>query len=163
MITYANDTSILISNNCYEQLNRTFNEVLYNTLKWFQANHLVLNMEKTKTVKLTPANFSYPPLHITFAEHLPVITNAIKFLGLQPDSQLSWKHHINCLLHKPSSVCFIMRILSHTLNIQTLRTVYFVHFHSLVNYRIIFWCNTSSMCKVLLTHKKMRTMLRISS
>jgi hypothetical protein len=45
---FADDTSIKISNNCYEDLNRNFSEVLYNALKWFQASQLVLNMEKTK-------------------------------------------------------------------------------------------------------------------
>jgi len=68
-------------------------------------------------MKLTPANFSYSPLFLTFAEHLPVETNAVKFLGLQLDSQLSWKHHINCLLYKLNSVCFIRRKLSHILYI----------------------------------------------
>jgi hypothetical protein len=49
MIMFANDTSVLISNNCYEDINRNFSKVLYNTLKWFQANQLVLNMgKKTK-------------------------------------------------------------------------------------------------------------------
>ena len=69
---YANDTSILISNNCYEDINRNFNKVLYNTLKWFQAIQLVLKVERTKIVKFTPSDFSYATLHITFAEHLPV-------------------------------------------------------------------------------------------
>ena len=32
--------------------------------------------------------------------------------------------------------------------------LYFVHFHSLVNYGIIFWGNTSSMYKVFLTQKR---------
>jgi hypothetical protein len=40
---YAGDTSILISNNCCDELNRNFYKVLYNTLKWFQATQLVLN------------------------------------------------------------------------------------------------------------------------
>jgi hypothetical protein len=99
---YADDTIILISNNCYEELNRHFNVVLYNTLTWFQANQLVLNMEKTKIVKFTPANFSnfsYFPLHITIGEILPVETNAVNFLGLELDSQLSWKPHIiDCVI-----------------------------------------------------------------
>jgi len=84
--SYANDTSILISNKCYEELNRNFSEVLYNTLKCFQAQQLVLNMEKTKIIKFTPANFSYSPLHIAFTEYLLLETNAIKFLGLQMES-----------------------------------------------------------------------------
>ena len=86
VIVYADDTSVLISNNSCEELNRNFNKVLYNTIKWFQVNQLVLNMEKIKVVKFTPENLSYSPLHMTFAEHLPVETNVIKFLGLQMDN-----------------------------------------------------------------------------
>jgi len=41
---YANDTSILTANNCYEDLNRNFNKVLYNILKWLQVNRLVLTL-----------------------------------------------------------------------------------------------------------------------
>jgi len=78
-------------------------------------------MEKTNIAKFTP-KFSYFPLRITFAEHLPVETNGTKFIGLQLDSQLSWKIRINYLLHKLSSVCYMMRRLSHVLNIQTLMT-----------------------------------------
>ena len=38
-------------NNCYEELNRNFKEVLYNTLTLLQANQLELNIETTKTVR----------------------------------------------------------------------------------------------------------------
>ena len=69
VIMYADDTSILISNNHNEDLNRNSSEVPYNTLQWFQANQLVLNVEKTKIVKF-PSDFSYSPLHIIFPEHL---------------------------------------------------------------------------------------------
>jgi hypothetical protein len=60
VIMYASDTSILISNNCYEEFNRNFNLILYNTLTWFQANQLVLHMEKTKIVKFTLQIFHIP-------------------------------------------------------------------------------------------------------
>lgn len=138
VIMYANDTSILISDNSYEELNRNFNQVLYNTLKWFQASQLVLNMEKCKIVKFSPADFSYSTLHKTCTEHLPVKTNALKFSGLQLERQVSWKTQIKYLLQKLSTVCFKMR-LTHIRNIQTMRTIYFAHFCFLVNYGIIFW------------------------
>jgi hypothetical protein len=69
---YANDTGILVSNNCYEELNRNFNKVLYNSLKWFQTNQLVLIMEKTKIVKSNPTKFSHSALHTTcLSEQVP--------------------------------------------------------------------------------------------
>jgi hypothetical protein len=57
---YTDDTSILIPNKCYEELYRIFNDVLYNSLKWFQVNQLVLIMEKTKTVTFSIAHFQIP-------------------------------------------------------------------------------------------------------
>jgi len=106
---YADDTSILISNNRYEDHNRGFNKVLYNTLKWFRANQLVLNMEKATIAKFIRSNLSYFPMHITFPEHLSVETNAIKFLGLQLDIHLPWEPHINYLLHNQNSACYMRR------------------------------------------------------
>jgi hypothetical protein len=150
MIIYTDDTSILSFNNCYEELNRIFNEGLSNTLKWFQVNQMVLHMEKIKTVAFTIASFSNSPLQLILGENLPVITNTISCLGLQLGSQLSWTPHIYFLLHKLSSVCFIMRRLYPIHNILIVRTVYSAHFHSFVNYRIIFWGNTSSKHKVFL-------------
>jgi hypothetical protein len=82
---FADGTSTLISNNSYEELNRILNDILYNTIKWFQISQLVLNMEKTKTIKFTPANTSNSSLWITSGENLRAITNVINFLGLQLD------------------------------------------------------------------------------
>ena len=53
------------------------------------------------------------------------------------DSHLSWKCHINVLLKKLNSVCFMMRKLSNLLNIDTLRIVYFAHFQSPINKGVI--------------------------
>jgi hypothetical protein len=66
---YADYTSILIWNKFYEDINRKFNNVLYNTLKWFQISQLLLNVENTKLVKFTPSDFSYA---CNFSEHLSV-------------------------------------------------------------------------------------------
>jgi len=66
----AKDKSILTANNCYEDLNRNFKAVLYNTLKSFQANPLVLNMEPTNIRRFTAANFSNCPLHIAYADQM---------------------------------------------------------------------------------------------
>jgi hypothetical protein len=93
----------------------------------------------THAVQFTPQKVHYYPLHLTYADQILVETDTVKFLGLQLDSHLTWKTHINSLLHKLSIECFTVRRLSHILNIDTQRIVYFVHFHTLINYVIMFW------------------------
>jgi hypothetical protein len=114
-------------------------------------------------VQFTPLTVRYYPLNLTYADQIFVETNTVKFLGLQLDSHITWKTHINSLLHKLSAVCFILRRLSHILNIDTLRVVYFVYFHMLIKYSIIFWGTSTTMIKVLLIKKRIiRIMLAIA-
>jgi hypothetical protein len=61
IIMFADDTTILMSNNKYDELNQNFNSFLIEVSKWFQANQLVLNVEK-KTLYL---NLHLPNLHFT--------------------------------------------------------------------------------------------------
>jgi hypothetical protein len=76
---------VLISNNSYEELRRILNDVLYNTIKWFQINQL-LSMKNTKIVIFIPANSSNSSLWINHGENLHVITNIINFLRLKLES-----------------------------------------------------------------------------
>ena len=150
----ANDTSVLMTTSTDDELNHISNSVLLHISKWFQVNQFVLNANKTHAVQFTPHKVRYYPLNLTYADKILVETNTVKFLVLRLDSHLSWKTHINSLLCKLSTACFIMRRLSHILNIDTMRIVCFVHFHMLIKYSIIFWGTSTTMHKVFLIQKE---------
>ena len=57
------------------------------------------------------------------------------------------------LINKLSVICFIMRRPIHILNIETLKTVYFAHFHSLIKFGIIIWGNSTTIHKVFVVQK----------
>jgi hypothetical protein len=132
----ANDTSVLMTTSTDDELNHISNSVLLHISKWFQVNQFVLNAYKTHAVQFMPHKVCCYPLNLSYADQILVETHTVKFLGLQLDSHLTWKTHINSLLHKLSIVCFITRRLFHILNVDTLRIVYFVHFHVLIKYSI---------------------------
>ena len=52
------------------------------------------------------------------------------------------------------AACFAVRRLFHTLNIDVLRVVYFVYFHSIIKHGIIFLGNSTSLFRVLTLHKR---------
>ena len=58
------------------------------------------------------------------------------------DSHMNWENHVEQILPKLSTICFSIRSLIHTLNLETLRVVYFVNFHSVHQYGI-FWGNST--------------------
>jgi hypothetical protein len=87
---FADDTSILISNNNCTDLNQMCTSVLSHITKWFQANQLVLNVEKTNMVQFTLTKFSHSLLQLTYEGKILTEADHIKFLGL-----LIWKTHID--------------------------------------------------------------------
>jgi hypothetical protein len=147
----ANDTSVLMTTSTCDELIHISNSVLLDISKDLQVYQFVLNANKTHAVQFMPHEVCCYSLNSTYADQILVETNTVKFLGLQLDSHCTWTTHINSLLHKLSTVCFITRRLSHILNIDKLRIAYFVHFHRLIKYSIIFWSiSTTTVLRVIL-------------
>jgi len=65
-----------------------------------------------------------------------------KFLGLQDDNHLNWKNDISLFPSSVEHVILLHRL--HIDNIDTLKSVYFAYFHSIMKYIIVFWCNSSN-------------------
>jgi hypothetical protein len=121
---------------------------------WFQKNQLILNLNETNIVKYIPSQLPTYPLSTTYNGQLLKVAESIRFLGLQLDSHLNWKLHSEELSKKLSSVCYMMRKLSYTLNLKTLWMVYFAYFYSIVSYGIIFWGSSASLQNAFLIQKR---------
>jgi hypothetical protein len=55
-------------------------------------------------------------------------SDCTKFLGIIIDDKLSWKNHIDYLITKLSTSCFIMRVIKPIMSQSTLKTIYFFIF-----------------------------------
>ena len=139
IIMFADDTRTLTATSNYDELICISNFVLQHISKWFQSDRFVLHVDKTNTVQLTPNKVSYYTFNLMCADQVLPETDIIKFFGLQMDSHLMWKTHINSLLNTLSTVHCNMRRLSCTLNSDTLWITHYAHFHTLIKYGIIFW------------------------
>jgi hypothetical protein len=61
-----------------------------------------------------------------------------KFLGLQIDNHINWKIHIKEMINKLSGACYAVRSIVHISNINTLKSIYYTYFISIIKYGIIF-------------------------
>jgi hypothetical protein len=76
--------------------------VLSGMNKWFSANRLALNLDKTNVMKFTTNNALKYVLNIGCnGKYIEESVNT-KFLGMQIDSHLSWSNHIDKLIPKLS-------------------------------------------------------------
>jgi hypothetical protein len=132
-ILYADDTTIIVSSNDPNPLNYKLNVVMNRISKWFQNNHLVLNLKKMHVIKFTTAKALEYPLHTVYNNQDLNIDENVKFLGMHLDCHLNWKQHSDNSVKKLSTACFMLRKLQFIVSEQVLRMVYFAHFsHNLV-------------------------------
>jgi hypothetical protein len=106
--------------------------------KWFEANQLVLNTEKTNTLKFKTSNVPHQQLTIRYKQKYIKEITSIQFLGIRIDSYITWKTHINQVIPKLSAACYAVRKMYHIMNIDALRMICFGYFHSVMEYGMIF-------------------------
>ena len=88
-------------------------------------------------MKFITKNSSHSTLHIAYTEKYVEETVNTKLLGLQTDNHINWKHHIEQTIRKLSGACYAVRSMVHIRNTITLKSIYFVYFHSVIKYGII--------------------------
>jgi NADH:ubiquinone oxidoreductase subunit B-like Fe-S oxidoreductase len=61
-----------------------------------------------------------------------------KFLSLQIGNHLQWKNHTDLTTSKLSKACCAIRLMSHISGTDTLKSIYFAYFHSIMKQWILF-------------------------
>ena len=74
------------------------------------------------------------------------------------DDFLSWKAHIDQMMSKLHTACFVIRTIQAIMSPETLRMVYFAYIHSVMSYGIIFGGNQPYSDKIF---KIQRRVIRI--
>jgi len=108
-------------------------------IKWFAANSLVLNLDTTNIMKFIIKDSSQSTLHFGYKKMYIEETVNTKFLGLQIDNHINLKKHFEQIISQFSRVCYAIRSVVHTNNMNTLKSIYHAYFHSVTKYQIIFW------------------------
>jgi hypothetical protein len=100
-------------------------------IKWIAANKSVVNLGKN-IMKFITNNSSHSILHIDYKEKYIEEMVSTKFLGVQIDNHLNWKNHIEQMIPKLSGSCYAIRSVVHVSNINILKSIYYVYFHSII-------------------------------
>lgn len=137
---YADDTSIIVSEESNIALEKEIIDVITKTNAWFKNNNLKLNVGKTNVIKF--ALRKQENLPITYDNQQLLSTNQVKFLGLQLDSALNWKDHVNMLASRISGMTYALRTISREVHIEAAISAYYAYVGSRITYGIIFWGNS---------------------
>jgi hypothetical protein len=122
-----------------EELKTKINCRLHYMTGWFSANGLALNMEKTNIMKFTSSYHQNEAFQIIYQNKTITGKNNTKFLGLELDKNINWKNHVQKIIPKLSSACYLVKGMHPCCNLNTLKMIYFAYFHTVMEYGIIFW------------------------
>ena len=111
---FVDDTNIYFKSNNITHLQKIMNRELKNIKKWWDKNHLSLNIDKTNFV------IFHPP-HVKIPEPVIVKFGRKKFLGILLDANLSWKHHIDELSKKLSGTLGLFYKIRHYVPLEILK------------------------------------------
>jgi len=151
IVSFADDTTLYMSNSDVTELFFNANTQINNLFKWFCANKLSLNASKTKFIVIRPnhRHCELSGLNICI-DSMPLkrIGNdcdekAAKFLGIFIDEHLTWKYHIAHVNSKVSRSLFFIKQLKNILPRDSMRTLYFALVNSYFSYGILLWGNAS--------------------
>jgi len=119
-----------------------------------KKNCLSLNTEKAYYIHFKTKNSQ--PIGISICIDNNRISNNLytKLLGLIVENTLSWKLHIDHLINKLSTACYIIRSVKPCVNTNTIIMIYHSLFHAVMTYGIIFWGNSSHSIQVFRIQKK---------
>ena len=128
-IIFADDTSILFAQSNLTDLNKNIQNVFETLNKWFGANQLSLNFNKTHYIHFATKRNISTDLKIGYNNNFITSTSYTKFLGVMMDKTLSWNNHIELLINKLSMACYIIRSTKADMSASSLKLIYYAFFH----------------------------------
>ena len=159
LISFADDTTLYITHECFEDLYINLYDDVVTVLDWFNANKLSINMDKTKYMLFHPTNkkreIDIPELIINNIKIERV--NSFKFLGITIDNTLNWNKHVDNITTKIKQNNYLLNNIKHLIPIKSMRTMYYAHIFSHLNYGISVWgqmLNITQLNKIDREHKK---------
>ena len=137
---FADDTNLLIYNNSLKQLQKDLNYDLKQLCNWLKSNKISLNCSKTEL-----AIFRHPNKQINYDLKIKINgkklepSKQIKYLGVVLDPHLNWSYHTDGLATKLTRAAGMLAKIRHYVPVNTLRSIYFGIFSSLLTYGSQIW------------------------
>ena len=137
---FADDTNLVIKNNSLKQLKKQLNLDLRSLNNWLKANKISLNSGKTELIIFRHINkqINYD-LKIKINGKRIYPSSHVKYLGIFIDSHLNWSFHSDALASRLSRANGMLLKIRHYVSKNTLRSIYFGIFSSLISYGAQIW------------------------
>jgi hypothetical protein len=141
-ILFADDTSIIVKSPKFRDFQTNMVTAFNSVNKWFKVNLLSISIDKTHYIQFKTKNNPTVDINIACNDNLITTVPKIKFLGFYIHDSLNWIYHIEYIIPKLRSACYIMRSIKPFVSPSTLKTVSYSYFNAIISYVLPFWGNS---------------------
>lgn len=152
--TFADDTSLILSNADDSILEGEVNSGISSLCDWFSSNSLYFNLNKTKCVRFHPRQRQCNCLQFKLNDVKISNENSIKFLGIYIDAHLDWKEQCDYVISKLNSSYYMILNLRNVLLRKQLLMLYYAQVESVLRYGISLWGYSTKSAEVFLKQKR---------
>lgn len=156
IVSYADDTTLIINGKNWEDTFQKATVAMHNLKKWLDQYQLVLNSTKTKFIPFSINEIGQPNINQIII-HEPncfyyencqcsskiLITENIKYLGVNIDNKLKWDVHIKNLNNRIRKLIYKFYDIRNILDSHNITTIYYALVESLLRYAIVAWGGAS--------------------
>ena len=156
-LLFADDTNMFHTGKDMKIVCDQVNEDLKNVQEWLNCNKLSLNIRKTHYMIFTPRNKIIDDIDVKFCNNVIERVYVTKFLGVQIDSQLTWKTHVEYTCKKLSKSIGILSKARKKLHRSSLINLYYAFAYPYFIYCNVVWGKnyTTTLDRLILLQKKL--------
>ena len=133
---FADDTSIFINGKDADKLKEQAEICLNDITKWFHANKLIVNNDKTNYVVFSKKCIPEELDKLKFTNITITRKNNTKYLGMILDSKLTFNEHIKQMSKSLIKIISAFNVLKNKIPNNLKLQLYYAYFHSKINYAI---------------------------
>ena len=122
-VLFADDTSMIVKSTEPGEFLHSIQNNIINVDRWFKSNSLLLNMDKTHLLQFNTKTSQLMDLEVHYENKRITAVNSNKFLGLEIDSTLSWKQHIDSIKPRLNKACFAVRQVKPYMALEALKMI----------------------------------------
>ena len=143
---FADDTSlyIIFDKDNVNEATEELNSDLQTVSDWANQWLVTFNPQKTKSLYISLRNNPDPP-HLLFDGHVLDSIESHRHLGLELNSKLGWKDHIESITTNSNKKLNLLAHLKHLLDRKTLLTMYQSFIRPSLEYGNIIFCNCTDL------------------
>jgi len=153
-ILFADDKSIVVKSSNLKEFQNNMAMAFNCVNQWFKINLLSINADKTHHIQFKTKNKPTYDISIVCNQNLITALPKIKFLGIYIQDSTKWNYHIDYIIPKLSSACYVMRSIKTIMSLNTLKTIYYSSFNAIISYGLPFWGNSSHTIQVFRIQKR---------